>query len=73
MAKNEKPFWRSSNAFRLVGFAIIIAGQFLPMGEFNLLGIAFPSNMIQVVGVLLFMWPMGREAFGMWSKRGPHV
>lgn len=69
MDRAERPFFRSSNTSRLIGFAMIIAGQFFPMGEFNVLGVVFPSNMIQVAGVIMFMWPMGREAFFLWNNR----
>lgn len=57
----NKGFLRNSNVSRMAGGFAIIAGEFLEKGNFNLLGLEFPSNIIQVAGFIALFMPTIRE------------
>lgn len=57
----NRRFLRDSNVSRILGGIAIISGEFFAKGNFNLLGLEFPSNIIQVAGFISFFMPTIRE------------
>ncbi len=57
----NKRFLRNSNISRIFGGLAIVGGEFLRKGDFNLLGLEFPSNIIQVAGFISFFMPTIKE------------
>lgn len=69
MSKNSK-FFRPSNVARIIGVALVVSGQFMGLSPWKIMdGREIPTNMVQVVGLLLFAWPMIREAWDKWQGR----
>lgn len=64
----KKPFFRETNIYRVIGFGFIIAGQFLPLAEFDILGVKGTTNLIQITGFIAVFWPTAKEFISQWSK-----
>lgn len=58
----EKSIFRSASIIRLVGASVVLGiGFFMPVQVFEVAGNKIPTNIFQIVGILLFIWPTVKE------------
>lgn len=58
----EKSIFRSANIIRYIGAVIVLViGIFTPVQVFEVAGNKIPTNIFQIVGILLFIWPTVKE------------
>lgn len=69
-----KQYLRHTNISRIAGLGMLIAGALFPVGPVPLpfnSGLP-PTNMIQIAGFLLLMWPLIQEGARFWkNSRNP--
>lgn len=65
-----KKILRWTNIARLAGFAMVIGGQFLPVGQLKVSDwFEVPANMVQISGFLIAFAPLAREIWSKWQDR----
>lgn len=58
----EKSIFRSASIVRFAGAAVVLGiGIFLPVQIFEVAGNKIPTNIFQIAGILLFIWPTVKE------------
>ena len=61
-AYKQKSIFRSANLARYVGATIVLGiGIFTPVQIFEVAGNKIPTNIFQIAGILLFIWPTVKE------------